>query len=208
MRSPTDILIEVGPHGVLSGPIRQTLAQVPGMNEYVYLPTLTRNRNAVYSLMELVGKLFESDYPVDLNTINLLIRSARAVCVLQDLPTYPWDHSTTYWSESRLSHNYRFRSHPYHDLLGCRVPSSSPLEPSWRHIISVLSLPWLAEHLIDGLVIFPGSGYICMAIEAARQIMSESKPLGDIQGFSLEDISFSKALVIPHHLRKLKSCLA
>ena len=208
MRSPTDILIEVGPHGVLAGPIRQTLAQVPGMNEYVYLPTLTRNRNAVYSIMELVGKLFESDYPVDLNAINLLTRSTRAACVLQDLPTYPWDHSTTYWHESRLSHNYRFRSHPCHDLLGCRVPSSSPLEPSWRHIISVVSLPWLAEHVIDGLVIFPGSGYICMAIEAARQIMSESKPLGNIQGFALEDISFSKALVIPPSPQKIEILLS
>ena len=208
MRSPTDILIEVGPHGVLAGPIRQTLAQLPRLNEYVYLPTLTRNRNSVYSVMELVGKLFENDYTVDLNAINLLTRSAHAVYMLQDLPTYPWDHSATYWHESRLSHNYRFRSHPCHDLLGCRVPSSSPLEPSWRHIISVVSLPWLAEHVIDGLVIFPGSGYICMAIEAARQVMSESKPLGDIQGFSLEDISFSKALVIPPSPQKVEILLS
>ena len=194
---PTNLIVEIGPHSVLGGPIQQTMSQGIESFDYVYLRTLARGRDAVDSVLEMVGKMFERGYPVDLVKANSLSFSNIQPRVIRCLPTYPWDHSNTYWHESRLSRDHRLRQNPPHDLLGVRVPSSTPLEPSWRHIISRDTLPWLEEHVIDGLAVFPGSGYLCMAIEALRQLTSSSRPHRAINNFVLQQISFPKALVVP-----------
>lgn len=193
----THILIEIGPHSVLAGPIHQTIRKSFDSFKYIYIPSLIRGRSALKSILDLSGKLFEQGLPIEVGAASSLSYLKRHHRVIHDLPAYPWDHSNTYWCESRLSHDYRLRKSPFHDLLGVRVPSSTSLEPSWSYVISVGRLPWLTDHIIDGLVIFPGAGYICMAIEAIRQFNHESKPSQIIQNFDLRDVSFLKALVIP-----------
>ena len=194
---PTQLIIEIGPHKVLDTPIRQTIATGFDSFNHVYLPTLVRGRGAVHSILELAGKLFNLGHPVDLITANALGSSPRQFRVFHDLPTYPWDYSQTHWHESRLSKDYRLRVHPPHDLLGVRMTSNTPLEPCWRHVINIDSLPWLADHVIDGLIIFPGAGYLCMALEALRQCIQERHQYRKIRYLYLRRVYFSKALVIP-----------
>lgn len=200
----TDIIIEIGPHGVLGGPIQQSIHTDPGNYGYEYFSTLVRGRDANRSILDLVGKLFEQGYPVDVAKANSMNSLHAQRHFVTGLPTYPWDHSNEYWHESRLSRDYRMREHPPHDLVGIRVPSSTPLEPSWRHIITLDALPWLKDHVIDGLVVFPGSGYLCMAIEAVRQLTMSNTPDRANEKFVLQQISFSKALVIPSTSAKIE----
>ena len=194
---PTHIIVEIGPHSVLGGPVQQTISQGFKSFDHLYLPTLVRGRAAVHSVLQTVGKIFELGYPVDLLKANSLGFSEIQPRLIRGLPSYPWDHTNTYWHESRLSRDYRLRENPPHDLLGARIPSSTPLEPSWRHIISADTLPWLAEHMIDGLMVYPGSAYLCMAVEAMRQLTISNHLPRAISKFVLQQISFSKALIIP-----------
>ena len=194
---PTHIFVEIGPHSVLGGPVQQTISQDFKSFDHVYLPTLVRGRAAVHSVLQTVGRMFEHGYPVDLLKANSLSFSDIQPRLIRGLPSYPWDHTNTYWHESRLSRDYRLRQNPPHDLLGARIPSSTSLEPSWRHIISADRLPWLEEHMIDGLMVYPGSAYLCMAVEALHQLTLSSPLPRLISSFVLQQISFSKALVIP-----------
>ena len=187
--------IEIGPHGTLAGPIQDTMTEAAGSLVHSYSPALTRGRDAVQSVLSLSGRLLEHGYPVNIQAVNCLSKSNRRLRVLQNLPTFPWDHSTTYWHESRLSREYRMRQHPFHDLLGIKITSSPSLEPSWRYVLSLDSLPWLADHVIDGLITFPGAGYVCMAIEASKQLARDKG--FNIKSFVLQSVSFMKALVIP-----------
>ncbi|MCJ1404087.1 hypothetical protein MMC11_007312 [Xylographa trunciseda] len=189
------VLIEVGPHSALRGPTRQTIGN--DFQDYSYFSALVRDRDAVQSILDLNGRLFVHGVPTRLDMIDSLKLKQSRKSVIQDLPSYPWDHSNTYWHESRLSKDYRLRPHPNHDLLGSRVTSSSSLEPRWRHIISVSSLPWLQEHVVDDLIVFPGAGYLCMAIEAVRESLEGSHPSQDILAFVIKNVSFSKALIVP-----------
>ena len=189
------LLIELGPHGTLAGPIKQTMTEAADSLAHTYLPVLTRGRDAVQSILSLSERLFEHGYPVDIQTVNCLSKLNSRLRVLPNLPTYPWDHSKTYWHESRLSRDYRMRQHPCHDLLGTRITSSPSQEPSWRCLLSLDSLPWLADHAIDGLITFPGAGYVCMAIEGSKQLAEEKS--FSVQSFVLQSVSFMKALVIP-----------
>ena len=200
------ILIEIGPHSALSSPTRQSIEDGYSSLNYLYISTLIRQQDSVRSILKMAGKLFENGIPLNFNAVRSLNAQCADLKVIQDLPTYPWDHLKSYWHESRLSRDYRLRQHAYHDLLGIRITSSTSLEPRWRHVLDIDRLPWLQHHIVDSTVVFPGAGYICMAIEALRQLEAESRRTKSI--FVARNITFSKALVIPPSPEKIEMQLS
>lgn len=193
-----NIILEIGPHAALSGPLRQTLSQISNSSfKYTYIPTLIRNRNAIDTILALAGKTFEAGYPIQLNAVMQgLERVASLYKVVDSLPTYPWDHTTKYWHESRLSKGHRQRAFPYHDLVGLFDVFSAPHEPRWRYIVSLQSIPWLQDHVVEGFVIFPGAAYLTMVTEAMKQLFQLRRTLGHIKSINFRDISFKKSVVI------------
>lgn len=113
-----------------------------------------------------------------------------------DLPSYGWNHSTSYWHESRASKNHRFPEYPRHDLIGSRMDNYNPLEPAWRNQLRVSEQPWLRDHQIHGDIIFPAAGVICTAIEAARQFAGADNLNRDITGFELRDFCITRPVLI------------
>ncbi|KAG6368281.1 hypothetical protein INS49_002485 [Diaporthe citri] len=190
------LFVEIGPHPALAGPVRQCLAdtQVPKL-EYEYLSVLRRGLNAVSSVLELAGRLFERGVTVNFREVLALTSGADTAIVEPDLPTYSWDRSVKHWHESRLNREYRMRKEAYHDLLGVRMIESS--QPRWRHVVGLTTLPWLADHVIDNLTIFPGAGYVCMASEAVFQLAAEQKSPRILKALAFRDIAFLRALVVP-----------
>ncbi|PGH08704.1 hypothetical protein AJ80_07825 [Polytolypa hystricis UAMH7299] len=197
--SPHLAFVEIGPHSALKGSVRQIMTGIQSpYSKWSHAATLVRGKNAVKAALEMIGSLFEQGVSVDIITeFSDKPGGPADADLLTSLPPYAWDHSNKYWHESRLSKEYRFRQHPPHDLLGLRLPGSSTLEPVFRHIISVDKLPWLQGHIIDGFALYPGSAFLCMAIEALRQVLQERGEKREIKTYIFHDISFSKALVIP-----------
>jgi acyl transferase domain-containing protein/ubiquinone/menaquinone biosynthesis C-methylase UbiE len=195
---PMHALIEIGPNKALGGPIRQILSS-PGFAalNYTYLSTLVRNQDDMGCVLELSGKLFELGYPIDLKAALGINGTVKQSSVITDLPPYAWDHTTEYWHESRLSKEYRFRADPHHDLLGLRVVGGTLSEPNWRIILSEETHPWLRDHVVDGFAVFPASGYLCMAIEAIRQILRARQVTRITSRYVIRNVRFSKALIIP-----------
>ncbi|KAK5653765.1 hypothetical protein OQA88_7922 [Cercophora sp. LCS_1] len=189
-----NVVIEVGPHAALAGPLRQSLSNFrlsSGASfKYEYIPCLVRNESAVRTVLALAGKVFESGALLQFNGV-----SPRGK-VISGLPKYPWDHSTTYWHESRLSKSYRQRHFPYHDLLGLFDVQSSPYEPRWRYHANLEATPWLRDHVVENFVIFPGVGYLIMAIEAVKQLQHIRKLLGTIKNVNFRNVTFDKPVVV------------
>lgn len=161
-----------------------------------------RDRNAVETLLQSAAILFQTGTPLFLNRINCLggQQVSRKSEVLRDLPPYPWDLSHVYWHESHVSKSHRSRAHPYHELLGVRNFSVPLDEPYWRYIVSLESIPWLRDHQVDGSIVFPATGYMCMAIEAKKQITADRKSPGalyEASSYVLKDLNFVKSLVVP-----------
>lgn len=190
--------VEIGPHPALAGPVRQSLGALPGKSfDFDYSSVLQRKTSAVVSALSLLGRFFERGVPIASGAFADLTPRLSTARVCPDLPSYAWDHSVDHWREFRHSSEHRFRRHPYHDLLGVRIPGSAGNEPQWRHVIGLDTLPWLADHIIDGLSIFPGSGYMCMAAEGVRQIHMDSHPTRKLESLVFGQVSFLRALVIP-----------
>ncbi|KAK6223440.1 Type I Iterative PKS [Pestalotiopsis sp. IQ-011] len=190
--------VEIGPHPALAGPVRQSISVAGNPPiEFDYQPTLERKKGAASTFLELMAYLFEHGAKLDVKSISSLAPGLQTASVLTNMPHYAWDHKTKHWHESRVSHQYRTRRQPYHDLLGVRSAESTSIQPRWRHMVCLATLPWLAHHIVDGLVIFPGSGYLCMASEAMRQLSSEHFPLEQLETLAFHDVSFLRALIIP-----------
>jgi acyl transferase domain-containing protein len=142
--SATNIL-EIGPHSTLQGPIKSLLKKMKA--NITYSSCLVRNLPAVDSFATAVGQLYCFGYKVDVSKINECVTSQPKMS-LHYLPQYPFDHSRTYWHESRVSRGWRFRKYPRLDLLGAPDSNWNPMEARWRNYLRVTELPWLEGHKV------------------------------------------------------------
>ncbi|GLB23232.1 type I Iterative Polyketide synthase (PKS) [Aspergillus tubingensis] len=175
--------VEIGPHSVLSGPLRQIISGANSKRSCSYIPTFVRHADQSMCLLSTAGHLHAQGVSVDL---SMLVRPATTVT---DLAPYSWDHTESFWSETRLTRDWRLRSAPHHELLGSRALESSDLEPVWRNMLQAENVPWLLEHKIGGEVVFPGAGYVAMVGEAMRQI-------SQIPEYSVKNVFMRAALVL------------
>ena len=190
-----DVAVEVGPHAALSGPIEDSLTlpefQGSGIS---YLSCLIRNLSATDTMQALAGQLICKGLPLDLGAVNFP-EGQHNVRVLHDLPPYPWNHQIRHWSEPRINRCHRDKQFEHHDLLGSLMKGTNTYAPTWRHVIRPSDLPWVRDHTVQSSMVYPGAGYICMAIEAACQI---SQTTGEtVSGYRLRDVDIMQALVVP-----------
>ena len=174
--------LELGPHSALAGPLRQILTSESSKASYI--PSLVRRQDSVENLLQAIGKLYMLHIDMDVTSI-----ASDGSCV-KDLPCYPWDHSRRHWFESRVSKEWRGRKYPNHNLLGTKLPECTDLEPVWRNFLQVDTVPWVLDHKVGETIVFPLSGYVAMAAEAARQAT------GIEDGVSFRNVVVNNALVL------------
>ncbi|KAL9618085.1 MAG: hypothetical protein Q9160_007155 [Pyrenula sp. 1 TL-2023] len=144
-------LLEIGPHSALKAPIRETIKAVSGAHPVPYTSVLMRQQSAMRTLMEAMGRLHCLGYPVNISRVNNVHDTKERHAILPNLPEYPFDHSKTYWKESRISKNMRLRKHGLNPFLGTPVADWDPLQPRWRHFLSaspVSSCAWIRDHKV------------------------------------------------------------
>lgn len=194
-RTGVNMLIELGPHSALQGPLKQILkaagthaAKIP------YASALVRKRDAVETALELAATLFMKGGSLDFEAINFQKPAQKPPVLLTDLPRYPWNYSTEYWHHSRMWEKHRTRSAPRTDMLGTLANYSNDLEPTWRNIVRLDDISWLRHHQIQSLVVFPLAGYLTMALEAASQKADEAET--EFDKFELRDVAVAVPLVV------------
>lgn len=199
-----DDILELGPHAALQRPIKDTLtmAMASHHNKHStpgYMSALVRDIGATDPLLRALGYLFCRNHRIDIHAVNQMA-SARVPPMppLVDLPSYPFDHSRTYWRESRVSKGHRFRQAPRDDFLGVRVPDWNPYEAKWRRRIKLSEDPWLEDHVISQVNILPGAAVITMAVEAMRSVYKETSK-HDLDGYFINSVQFIRAVTLSQH---------
>lgn len=191
-----DLSVEVGPNPALRGPTQQTLELVQGAAP-PHTGTLKRNSNDVESLGETMGIIWCHLGPayVSLDGFRQAFVSGnpKTARLVKDLPVYAWDHDRIYWSESRISKNYRKRDDMRHPLLGRRVSDDTDQIMRWRNVLKIADLPWTQGHVVSGEVLLPGTSYIAMSCDAAKYIAGERT----IRRIEMEDIKIRRAVTVP-----------
>lgn len=185
-----DILVELGPHGALQGPLKQILGDRKKTCQV--MSALSRGQDCTRSMLGLAGALFQAGCPVDLGILNNA--QAEKTELLVDIPPYAWNHTNKYWCETALAAGYRFRKTPRNDLLGTIDADLNDQEKTWRHHFRLSENPWIEDHSVHNTLLYPAAGMMVMALEAAKEIADSTKP---VDGYELKDVVVGKALIVP-----------
>lgn len=102
------------------------------------------------------------------------------------LPHYPWQKRTFHFEETPQHINI-FGSGHSHPLIGERLFKGSQ---EWRVSLDSSLVPYLADHVVDGEVVVPGSAIAEMMLAVGRAL-DEAAPL------SLEDLDILQAMTLP-----------
>ncbi len=174
LRRGAGVVVEIGPHATLSGIIAGNLAEA-GKRALV-VPSLHLKHGDFDQLYASLAALHVQGVPL---SWDALVEPAHGRL---ELPAYPWELQR-FWADSEESRAVYFAP-PAHPLLGRR---SRGAEPRWTNEISLRSHPFIADHRVDGTVLFPGAGYVELMLAAGRAVLGEG-PL------ELEDVTFHDAL--------------
>ena len=187
-----DALLEIGPHSALQGPIKQILKTIT--HNVTSIPSLIRHKDGASSLLDSAANLMTLGSPLNLQMVNFPMTSS-APEILTDLPSYRWNHSTRYWHDTRVHKEMIQHIWPRHDLLGTRTADCAPNQPQWTNHLSVDDAPWLRDHRVQNVTIFPMAGYLCMAVEACQQNAHWKSQVFD--RLVLRDVLVQQALMLP-----------
>ncbi len=155
--------IEAGPASGLTASIEQSLAPT----EAVVIPLLAKSRPEVPALMRAVGEAFITGARVNWPAVFADSGGCRT-----ELPTYAFQ-GRRFWAQgstevaNAIGLGVEGTGHP---LLGAVVqrPDSGGIALTGR--VSLAAQPWLADHVVGGVALFPGTGFVEMVIRAADEV--------------------------------------
>ncbi|WP_344317747.1 SDR family NAD(P)-dependent oxidoreductase, partial [Streptomyces javensis] len=171
--------VEIGPAGVLSAMGQECLAETDAETdadidaetgvdtEAAFVPLLRKDRGEAESLLAGVGRVHAHGGAVDWEQV-FAGRGARRV----ELPTYAFQRQR-YWLDAPAtvgdvaSAGLGAAGHP---LLGAAVElaDSDGLVLTGR--LSTRGQPWLADHAVSGVVLFPGTAFLELAVQAGDRV--------------------------------------
>ncbi len=183
-------LLELGPDGVLTAMSQECLGDAAcageehaGQRGVRAVSALRGARSEVRALLVALAELWVNGATVDWSRA---FENAGAERVA--LPTYAFQRRR-YWLDSQLGAGA--------DLAGGQLVAGHPLlsaavahaeDDSWLFSgrVSVRSQPWLADHVLAGVVLVPGTTYVDVALHAGAEVGCEA----------LEDLILEAPLVL------------
>ncbi|MGH3375768.1 MAG: type I polyketide synthase, partial [Actinoallomurus sp.] len=152
--------VELGPDGVLSAVAQQCL------DDAVVVPTLRKDRDEETALLTALARMHVAGVEIDWAGWFAGSGGRRI-----GLPTYAFQHER-FWprpaiqSGDVVSAGLVSAEHP---LLGAAVSLPESDGVLFTSRLSLQSHPWLADHTVGGMVLFPGTGFLELAIRAGDQ---------------------------------------
>ena len=195
--------IELGPHSSLELPVRQTLAKAGVSGTQVkYFAPIKRNTNAIDSTLRFAGSLWIQGCDINWLKVNGLYIPSKSsdlpYRVITDLPPYRFNYEGVLWNECRSSLEYRQRKFPRHELLGALVPGGNGKDFIFRNMLKESDVSWLKDHKLGDTIVFPGSGYLAIAMEAITQLTGIDRTAQPSFRFSNVHIMNALALSAEH----------
>ncbi|WP_139836817.1 polyketide synthase dehydratase domain-containing protein, partial [Mycobacterium szulgai] len=175
-------LIEMGPHPVLAVAMTET-AEASGADAVAVLGSLRREEGDWRRFVTCLAEAHVAGVGVDWAAVFAPWRPRRV-----ELPTYAFQRQR-YWLSGRSVGDVASvgLDGAGHALLGAVVaqPESGGVVLTGR--LSLAAQPWLADHVVGGVVLFPGTGFVELAIRA-----------GDEVGCGvIEELTLGAPLVVP-----------
>ena len=174
-----NVFVEIGPRPTLLAMAQRCLPKTPSL----WLPSLRQGRPDWQSLLDALGELYV--HGAEINWAGLDRDDARRRLAL---PTYPFQRER-YWMDTSPHQIKAMREPGLHPLLDRRVQSPFLKETVFETTIRTSPHSFLNDHQIYDTPVFPATGYLEMALTAAKQIFGNDACL-------LDQISIREPLVL------------
>ncbi|MFC9930338.1 SDR family NAD(P)-dependent oxidoreductase [Streptomyces sp. NPDC127190] len=174
-----DVLVEVGPHPALSGYLRRIAVDAGASVEVA--PTLTRINAGPQALTGTVLHTVAAGAQLDWD--RFFPQGGRVV----DVPAYAWQRrryqlgDPSWWADHEMAPVTQ--PAPSNPLLGRRLLGA---DPTWGR---EQNAAWISDHKVGEAVLMPGTGFLDMALSAAREVSG-----GPVE---LLDVSLIRSLALP-----------
>ena len=154
------VFVEIGPKPILTSYLRDTLREA-------------NLRGAIIETLVETGEKDDSD-PIERAVARVMIAGGQVdhqrlfgppPVQAIPLPAYPWRH-TAYRVQPTAEASSVFQA-PSNPLLGSR-PRRDACE--WFATVDPMLFPWIADHKVGGLPLFPAAGYVEVLLAAAREV--------------------------------------
>ncbi|WP_030370011.1 type I polyketide synthase, partial [Streptomyces roseoverticillatus] len=172
--------LEIGPDGVLSAMARESTTE-----DAVLAPVLRKDRPEDTTALEALAQLYVQGVGVDWAAVFAGTGARWA-----DLPTYAFQRER-FWPAGGVarSGDVRFAGlgSAGHPLLGAAVELAGSGGLLFTGRLSASSHPWLADHVVMGSVLVPGTALVELALRAADEVGCDV----------LEELTLAAPLVLP-----------
>ncbi len=173
--------LELGPDPLLCAMARETLGDDAAA---AFVPTLRESRPEAGAVSTAIGGAHAAGVKLDWAAFFAGAGAKRV-----PLPTYPFQRKR-YWLSSATSTGDASAiglvaaDHP---LLGAAIedPTGEGLTLTGR--LSLSTHPWLADHVVGGAVLLPGTAFLELALRAAEQVGAET----------VEELTLQAPLILP-----------
>ncbi|GAA5050629.1 type I polyketide synthase [Nocardia callitridis] len=173
------IFLEVGPHPVLSGNIRELLLDAD--ENGATIATLDRKQPDSHSIRSTLIGL----YSAGVLDLDVLFPDNLPATPHVTLPTYPWQRTKLHnplpifeQMKSGTPGGYAMLGDP--DMEG---------RSGWLLQVGTELLPWIVDHVVGGVRILPGAAYLDAALSAAASRMGDKR-------VALEQVRFVAPLIM------------
>ncbi len=178
-RAGATVFVEIGPRPILQASITDTLRQA-GLDGTV-LPSLVEKAADGSPLLMILARAVVLGCKVD----RARLFGGRPAGRVR-LPATAWQRKVFRQPQTSEAMDLCGAA-PRHRLIGTRLRDGTP---EWRNLIDAATIPYLADHRIDGEIVVPASAFAEMALAVAR----ETYPTGPI---GLQDFDLLAWLTLP-----------
>ncbi|MFB9350786.1 type I polyketide synthase, partial [Streptomyces heliomycini] len=180
----TGVFLELGPDGTLSALTRACL-DAAGHEDAAALPALRKDRPEATALTETAAGLYLHGVPLRWERWFDGTGARRA-----DLPTYAFQHHR-YWPKGVTGTAGDVRAAglgaAHHPLLAAAVTLANSDGLLLTGRLSVRTHPWLADHVVRGTVLLPGTAFLELAVRAGDEVGCDR----------VEDLTLAAPLALP-----------
>ncbi|GAA0363797.1 type I polyketide synthase [Streptomyces blastmyceticus] len=173
------VFLELGPDGVLTAMAQHSLDDTS-----VAVPALRKDRPEETALLTALARLHVVGVGVDW-AAWFAGTGARRV----DVPTYAFQHER-YWPKPAAPAGDVSAAGlipAEHPLLGAAVSPAGSGGMLFTSRLSAWTHPWLLDHVVDGVPVFPAAGFLELAIRVGDQVGCDR----------VDELTFGEPLVLP-----------
>ncbi len=178
--------IELGPHPILLSSIQQS---IQANDNITMLPSMQRDTAGREVLLTSLARLYTRGIPVQWDQLFPGPHS------YVSLPPRPWQRDR-YWMDAPQSdngiawHQAQSSESKIHPLPGAKIDlAHAPTNHVWHSDLSLDRLGYLQDHQVEGLIVFPATGYL----EIAFQVVTD---VGLGKTHTISDFSFQQIMTL------------